>query len=315
MRPLRLGLIGAGRWSRAYLKTVASLPGAEIVRVARRQARPLDPPFQALEVTTDWRRVAEATDLDGVLLATPPGFHAEPALAALRAGLPVLIEKPMTLRVPEARAILEAARAARVPAWVEHTHLFHAAFRAIRERTSGRTLTITSRAGNRGTFHHDYSSLWDWGAHDVAMTLALTGEAPQRVAARRLAHEDTPEGSGDLFQLDLTFAPGHCAQLTFGNILPARVRRFLVDTGTERWLYDDWCPPRLFQAPPAYTVQDDPVPACTPQPCAETLPLTTALTEFCAAIRAGRHDTHSVELGLLVVEVLAEAERQVGATA
>ena len=315
MRPLRLGMIGAGRWSRAYLKTVASLTGAEIVRVARRQAKPLDPPFQAVAVTTDWRRVAEARDLDAVLLATPPRFHAEPAVAALLAGLPVLIEKPMTLSVPEARAIVDAARAARVPAWVEHTHLFHAAFRAIRERTSGRTLTITSRAGNRGTFHHDYSSLWDWGAHDVAMALALTGEAPGRVAARRLAHEDTPDGPGDLFELELTFSRGHRAHLTFGNILPARVRRFLVDAGPERWLYDDWCPPRLFQAPPAYTVQDDPAPACVPQPCGETLPLTTALTEFCAAIRSGRHDLRSVELGLLVVEVLAEAERQVGATA
>ena len=312
MRPLRLGLIGAGRWSRAYLKTVASLSGAEIVRVARRQARPLDPPFQALEVTTDWRRVAEATDLDAVLLATPPSFHAEPALAALRAGLPVLIEKPMTLSVPEARSIVDAARAARVPAWVEHTHLFNSAYRAIGERVAGRRLTITARAGNRGTFHRDYSSLWDWGAHDVAMTLALTGEAPSRVTARRLAHEDTPDGSGDLFELGLEFAPGHRATLTFGNILPSKTRRFLVEAGADRWLYDDWVPPRLFRAPAEYTVQADPLPTCEPQACADTLPLTTALTEFCAAIRAGRSDLHSVELGLLVVEVLAEAERQVG---
>ncbi len=312
MRPLRLGLIGAGRWSRAYLKTVAALPDAAIVRVARRQAQPLDAPFQDIEVTTDWRRVAEASDLDGVILATPPSFHAEPALAAIRAGRAVLIEKPMTLSVDEARALVAAVRARPVPVLVEHTHLFHPAYTAIQHQAAGRVLEITSLAGNWGTFHHNYSSLWDWGAHDVAMTLALTGAAPARIAARRVASQRVPEGIGERFELDLLFARGDRARLRFGNIVQPKTRRFLVDTGTGRLLYDDWTPPRLFRAPAGYTVDTPPAGVCTPQPCAETLPLGLAVRAFLDRIRTSTLDLDSVELGLRVVEVLAEAERQVG---
>ena len=312
MPALRLGLIGAGRWSRAYLKTVAARSDAQIVRVARRKPLPLDAPFAHIEVTADWRQVAAAEDLDGVILATPPSFHAEPAITALRAGLPVLIEKPMTLSVAEARAVVAAAHETRVPVMVEHTHLYHPAYAAIRAQAAGHVLDITSRAGNWGTFHHDYSSLWDWGAHDVAMTLALARAAPAELTARRIATERVPEGVGELFELDLRFARGDRARLTFGNILQVKTRRFLVDTGSDRLLYDDWCPPRLFRAPPAYTVEQAPAGLCEAQACPEAMPLSIALELFCERIRTRVFSPSNVERGLQVVEVLAEAERQVG---
>ncbi len=315
LHPLRLGLIGAGRWSRSYLRTAAALPDVQIVRVARQRAQLLDPPFEGIEVTTDWRQVAEARDLHGVVVATPPHFHTEPALAALRAGHAVIIEKPMTMSVPEARTLLEAARAAHVPVLVEHTHLFSPAFRALCSSRPAGLVRIESLSGNRGTFRPDCSSLWDWGSHDVAMALTVAGERPGEIKARRVAHEETPEGPGDLFEITLAFPSGSRARLTFGNILTARTRRLLVESGNERWLYDDWSPPRLFHAPAGQTVQSAPGPTCLPVPGDDTLPLTVALREFAAAIRTGRADTDSVALGLSVVEILAEAERQVGATA
>jgi predicted dehydrogenase len=65
------------------------------------------------EHTTDWRRLVERPDLDVIDICTPGDSHAEIAVTALAAGKHVLCEKPLANDVPQARAMVEAARAAR----------------------------------------------------------------------------------------------------------------------------------------------------------------------------------------------------------
>ncbi|MEY2795733.1 MAG: hypothetical protein RIR10_1449, partial [Planctomycetota bacterium] len=57
----------------------------------------------------------EELDLDGVLVSTPDHTHAFATALALRAGIPVYCEKPLTHTLEESRRIVELARAARVP--------------------------------------------------------------------------------------------------------------------------------------------------------------------------------------------------------
>ncbi|MFP8959061.1 Gfo/Idh/MocA family protein [Streptomyces nanhaiensis] len=61
---------------------------------------------------TDWRAVVDSDDVDLVDICTPGDSHAEIAIAALEAGKHVLCEKPLANSVPEAEAMVEAARAA-----------------------------------------------------------------------------------------------------------------------------------------------------------------------------------------------------------
>jgi len=42
---------------------------------------------------------------------------------------------------------------------------------------------ITARAGSWGPFRSDIPVLWDWGAHEIAMTLDVMGEFPMSAAA------------------------------------------------------------------------------------------------------------------------------------
>jgi predicted dehydrogenase len=53
-----------------------------------------------------------AADLDGVVIATPSALHAEQAIAALRRGVAVFCQKPLARTASEARAVVDAARAA-----------------------------------------------------------------------------------------------------------------------------------------------------------------------------------------------------------
>lgn len=55
------------------------------------------------------RDVVESPDVDAVYFATPPAFHAEPVIAAMRAGKAVFCEKPLAISVPDGRRMAEAA--------------------------------------------------------------------------------------------------------------------------------------------------------------------------------------------------------------
>ena len=130
--PIRLGLIGAGRWGRNYIRTINGLPGVRLARLASRNPDSARLIPTGCSIFTDWREMLSSRDLDGVIVATPPHLHAEMAFAAIDAGLAVLIEKPLTLSVAEAHALRERARERGVLAMVDHTHLFNPAFRALK---------------------------------------------------------------------------------------------------------------------------------------------------------------------------------------
>ncbi len=70
---------------------------------------------------------------DAVILATPDGLHAEQVVAAARAGLHVLVEKPLGLSLAEGRAATEAARAAGTALMVGYHLRHHAGHRALRD--------------------------------------------------------------------------------------------------------------------------------------------------------------------------------------
>ena len=113
LRPLRLGLAGAGRFGQLHASVLARLPGVQLLAVA-------DPDPVALERTLVGHGVERSygnaleliadPELDAVVLATPDAQHHGQALAALRSGCPVFIEKPLATTWAEARELAGAAQ-------------------------------------------------------------------------------------------------------------------------------------------------------------------------------------------------------------
>ncbi len=181
-RPARLALIGAGRWGRNYIRTIDEMPDAEIAVLC--SSNPDIGRFapEGATTTTNWRRALTITDVDGVIIATPPAAHAETACAAIEMGLPVMVEKPLTLDLAQAERIKRRAEALKVPVLVDHTLLFHPAYKTLKSlgRKIGPIRRIRACGGNWGLFRDDTPPLWDYGAHDVAMSIDLIGEPASR---------------------------------------------------------------------------------------------------------------------------------------
>ena len=59
----------------------------------------------------DWRELLDVPGLQGVVIATPPHWHALPFIEACRRGLDIYCEKPLAYDVREGRAMVDAAKA------------------------------------------------------------------------------------------------------------------------------------------------------------------------------------------------------------
>ena len=198
-------------------------------------------------------------DLDFVDVATPPAFHRDIALAALRRGAHVLCEKPLTTTVAEALELVEAARKHRRVVFPAHNYKHAPVVKFAGETIrAGRIGTV--RAVTLNTFRTTHAKgvkEWrtDWrrdrktsgggiamdhGSHSFYLTFAWMGSLPTHVAAKALTL-DGQFDTEDNLNCVLTFPNGyaHCF-LTW----TAGVRKVIYSLqGTDGALViddDDW---------------------------------------------------------------------------
>jgi myo-inositol 2-dehydrogenase / D-chiro-inositol 1-dehydrogenase len=109
--PVRVGLIGAGRWASAHRATLPAA-GATLAAVLTSSVESAAAAQRTWEVPAYHELDAFlAADLDAVIIASPNDLHAPQALRALAHGHHVLIEKPMALTLADADALVAAAAA------------------------------------------------------------------------------------------------------------------------------------------------------------------------------------------------------------
>lgn len=108
-----IAVIGAGGFATGvHLPNLARIPGCRLEAVCARtgpKAKQAAERFGARLCTTDYHEVLADAHVDAVIVATRHGAHAEIALAALRAGKHVFVEKPLALTVEDAEAICTLA--------------------------------------------------------------------------------------------------------------------------------------------------------------------------------------------------------------
>lgn len=111
--PLGIGVIGLGRVSPAHLEGYTSLSGrARVVAVCDTNETALDAVVTRLGVPgfRDYRQLLAVPGVDAVVLLLPHQLHHEVALAALKTGKHVTVEKPMAVSGAECRDLIAAAQ-------------------------------------------------------------------------------------------------------------------------------------------------------------------------------------------------------------
>lgn len=119
-RTLRMGVIGVGWYGMVDAKAALKVGGVEVTAICDVDGEHLKNNADQLEKLQQkrpktfkrYQDLLDLKELDVVVIATPPHWHALPFLAALQRGLDVYCEKPLAYDVREGRAMVEAAKKA-----------------------------------------------------------------------------------------------------------------------------------------------------------------------------------------------------------
>jgi predicted dehydrogenase len=300
-----LGLIGVGRWGRKIARTLGTLPGIRLAAAASNNPDTAGFLPAGCRIHADWRNVVAADDLQGVIIASPADTHAQMLLTAVEAGKAVLVEKPLCTSRHEVSELRARTDGRNITVLVDHIHLFHPAFQALqREAASlGRLRSIASAAGKLDDTRRGISLLWDWAPHDLAMCMALAPGLSHVTGATWLDSNADPARNGETLAFSLELAGNAEARVELSTAKP-RHRWFAATFDDGVLAYRDTETVSLVRLRRADDIQAPGMPISFDQ----EPPLRAAIARFAQAIRQQDRARSSFELGLSVVNLIADIE-------
>lgn len=235
----RIAVLGCGYWGSNHIRTLKSLGAlAAVSDVNSARAEGFASEYGCEAIAPD--ALFDRPDIDAVVLALPPQFHADMALRAIAAGKDLLVEKPIALTVADAERTVAAARAAGRIFMTGHVLRFHPAFEELMTLIAsgelGEIKYIHSHRLGLGKFHTENDALWDLAPHDLSMILAITGEAPNSIRGEGAALLDH---LSDFAHLHMRFPSGIRSHLFASRLNPYRERRLTVVGTKAMAVFDD----------------------------------------------------------------------------
>ncbi len=125
---VRLACIGTGYIARIHARAMKKLAGVELAAVVNHRPESMDALAEEFAIPRQYptiERLLRDGDIDAVSINTPNYLHAPQAIAALQAGVDVLVEKPMAMNAAEAEAMVAASRRSGALLMVAHCWRFH----------------------------------------------------------------------------------------------------------------------------------------------------------------------------------------------
>jgi predicted dehydrogenase len=312
MQKIRAAVVGVGYLGRFHAQKYAQATGCELVAVvdSRQEAREMVAAEVGVPAVADYRELLGK--VDAVSVVTPTPAHFAIARDFLEAGAHILVEKPITETVVEARQLIElAARSERV-LQVGHLERFNAAILAAEPYLRSPRFVECHRLApyrERGT---DVNVVLDLMIHDIDIVQTIVGAPITSIDA-----VGTPVFSE---QIDIANARIHFAN---GCVANATASRVSVKTERKMRIFEDDAYLSLDLQQKILTLIRKRAPSEPPGPLPVTIEeqnldqgdaLKAEIESFVECIRSGRPPVVSGEAGLMALETAMRITEQVKQT-
>lgn len=169
----KICVIGAGNWGINHIKTLSKLNSlGGIVEIDNIKLKEIKNQYPD---TKTFNKVEDAINygFNGFVVCSPAEDHYRTAVKILNKACPVLIEKPLTTKLSEAKKINNLAKSKKVILMVGHLLLFHPAFLKMKEMIDndiiGSLQYMYSNRLNFGRVRTKENVLWSLAPHDIAL--------------------------------------------------------------------------------------------------------------------------------------------------
>lgn len=316
-----IGIAGYGYWGPNLSRAVAESGCARVEMIAdkseaaRARAAQRHP---AARLTGDILEMIADPRVDAVMIATPVSTHFPLALAALKAGKHVLVEKPMADTPGGAAILVQEAAARSLVLMVDHTFIYTGAVQKIHSLIAdgelGKIYYYDSTRVNLGIFQRDVDVIWDLAVHDFAILDRLMPSDPVAVSA---SSASCILGSPDnMAHISVYYADGAMAHLNVNWLAPVKIRQTVIGGSHRMVIYDDMQTSEKvkvydrgaapgdnpYESLVSYRLGDMRAPALSSKEA-----LLTEVQEFVHCIETGATPLSDGASGLRVVDMLAAA--------
>lgn len=242
MDKLKISVIGCGYWGKNLVRNFAELGVLHSVCDANQELA--KQAAQAYDVSSLSLEELLKSNCDGVVIAAPAAQHYELTKASLNAGKHVFVEKPLSLKVEEAKTLCDLAMQVGKNLMVGHLLQYHPAFLELKQLINkgnlGRLQYIYSNRLNLGKFRNEENILWSFAPHDISMILGLTGDSPESVYATGACHLNPR--IHDVTTTHMSFKNGIEAHIFVSWLHPYKEQKLVVVGDRGMAVFDDGLP-------------------------------------------------------------------------
>ena len=311
-------VVGAGYWGENHIRTLNRLNVLKgIVELDKNKLKNLLNKYPGVQ---GYSSIEDALfgEYDGFIIATPAKTHYDIAKIIMNAKRHLLIEKPMTLSVEEAKEVVVLSEKNKVNAMVGHVLLFHPAIKKIKEMIdSGEIGDLQYAYSNRlnlGKVRTEENVFWSLAPHDIAIFQYLTGSIPKQINA--IGSTFLQKGIPDSTLTQLEYENGVRGHIFVSWLHPFKEHRLVV-IGSEAMIsFEDSLEDKPLKL---YSKKIDLKSGMPEQvdgpvemiPFENRMPLDIELEYFINHLHNVKPDISNIKHGYEVVKTLVEASKQI----
>ena len=220
---VKVGVIGIGNMGWHHARVLSLLKDADLVGVAdpnENRGKLAVEQFQC-EWFKDYHDLI--SKVDAICIAVPTLLHHKVGLDCLKAGVNVLIEKPIAATELEAKSLINASKISNCLLQVGHIERFNPAFRELNKIVQNEDIVVLEarRHSPHADRANDVSVVMDLMIHDIDLVLELVNSKIQKLAAVGGRNND---GLIDYVNATLVFKNNIIASLTASKMSHKKIR-------------------------------------------------------------------------------------------
>ena len=234
------GIIGPGRIAHNFAKAINVIDNAELNAVASRneeKGKVFANQYYVKKIYNSYEDLVNDSEIDAIYISTPHRFHFENTILALKAGKPVLCEKPFTVNSQEAKTLIHTARKNKLfvmeALWTRFLPIYKVVRNWLEENLIGDVKLLTSTFGyafernlTDRKFNHELAGggLLDLGIYSIAISQWVLRKNPISFSASGYLGETNVD---EMLAVNLDYGNGVISQFSC-NLLSTNENDFII---------------------------------------------------------------------------------------
>ncbi len=239
-----IAVVGAGAWGRNHIRVFSEIPHAKLKYICDNDPSKLltlQRLYPQVSMVENLTPILRDPEVQGVVIASSASSHYVLSREVLLADKDVLVEKPLSLNIEDAKEIVNLSEKRDRILLVGHLLIYHPVVDRLKEMVqSGELGTIhyiyTQRV-NLGVIRQDENALWSFAPHDLSVILYLLEEEPTVVSAHGESY--IQKGIEDVVFLSLRFSDGKMANIHMSWLDPHKLRKITIVGSKKMVVFDD----------------------------------------------------------------------------